>query len=69
MIKVETVETTESGIKVEMKGTVMDLMADTVQIVDALAIAISEKSEISEEIIRETILYGITDCWRKKGEK
>ena len=44
-------------------------MADTVQIVDALAIAISEKSEISEEIIRKTILYGITDCWRKKGEK
>ena len=69
MIKVETVETTESGIKVEMKGTVMDLMADTVQIVDALAIAISEKSEISEEIIRETILYGITDCWRKKRRR
>ena len=57
MIKVET---TESGTKVEMKGTMMDLMADTVQIVDALAIAISEKSEIPEEIIRETILYGIT---------
>lgn len=69
MIKVETVETTESGTKVEMKGTMMDLMADTVQIVDALAIAISEKNEIPEEIIRETILYGITDCWRKKGEK
>ena len=69
MIKVETVETTESGTKVEMKGTMMDLMADTVQIVDALAIAISEKSEISEEIIRKTILYGITDCWRKKRRR
>ena len=69
MIKVETVETTESGTKVEMKGTMIDLMADTVQIVDALAIAISEKNEIPEEIIRETILYGIADYWRRKGEK
>lgn len=66
MIKVET---TENGTKVEMKGTMIDLMADTVQIVDALAIAISEKNEIPEEIIRETILYVITDCWRRKGEK
>ncbi len=58
MIKVETVG---NGIKVEMEGTPMDLMADTAQIVDAIIATISAQKNVPEEVIRETILYCVRE--------